>query len=231
MRIVVIGGTGLIGSKVVHTLTEHGHDAVAAAPSTGVNTVTGEGLSDVLAGASVVVDVSNSPSFRRRGDRVLPQVDHEPAHRRGRCRCRPPCRAVGGRHRSLGPAERVLPGEAGAGEAHQRRARFRTPSCTRRSSSSSSTSSPTPRPRATRCVCRRRSVQPMAAADVAKAVAIAAVGEPVNGISEVGGPQAYPLPDLIRTALTARGDTREVVADPAAQYWGVDNRRTHPRSR
>src|SRR6476469_6031611 len=63
MRIVVIGGTGLIGSKLVHTLSEHGHDAVAAAPSTGVNTLTGEGLAEVLTGASVVVDVSNSPSF------------------------------------------------------------------------------------------------------------------------------------------------------------------------
>src|SRR6476659_3533860 len=63
MKIVVIGGTGLVGSKVVHALTEQGHDAVAAAPSTGVNTLTGEGLPEVLAGASVVVDVSNLPSL------------------------------------------------------------------------------------------------------------------------------------------------------------------------
>jgi uncharacterized protein YbjT (DUF2867 family) len=61
----------------------------------------------------------------------------------------------------------------------------------------------------------------MAAVDVAEAVAAAAVSDPVNGIREVGGPQAYPLPDLIRIALTAHGDTREVVADPAAKYWGV----------
>jgi uncharacterized protein YbjT (DUF2867 family) len=63
MKIVVIGGTGLIGSKVVSGLTEHGHQAVAAAPNTGVNTLTGEGLADALAGAAVVIDVSNSPSF------------------------------------------------------------------------------------------------------------------------------------------------------------------------
>src|SRR3954447_1900391 len=63
MRIVVIGGTGLIGSKLVHALDEHGHDAVAAAPSTGVNTLTGEGLAEVLSGADVVVDVSNSPKL------------------------------------------------------------------------------------------------------------------------------------------------------------------------
>ena len=65
-------------------------------------------------------------------------------------------------------------------------------------------------------------IQPMASADVAEAVAIAAVGDPANGITEVGGPEQFRLPDLIRTALTARGDTRQVVADPAAQYWGVD---------
>ena len=64
--------------------------------------------------------------------------------------------------------------------------------------------------------------QPMAAADVAKGVAIAAVGDPVNGITEIAGPEAFRLPDLIRTALTARGDTREVVADPAARYWGIE---------
>ena len=66
MRIVVIGGTGFVGSKLVHTLDEHGHDVVAAAPSTGVNTFTGEGLAEVLAGASVVVDVSNSPTLDER---------------------------------------------------------------------------------------------------------------------------------------------------------------------
>ena len=65
-------------------------------------------------------------------------------------------------------------------------------------------------------------IQPMASADVAEAVAIAAVAKPVNGITEVGGPEQFRLPDLIRTALTAHGDTRRVVADPAAQYWGVD---------
>ena len=64
--------------------------------------------------------------------------------------------------------------------------------------------------------------QPMAAADVAEGLAIAAVGEPVNGITEIAGPEAFLLPDLIRTALTARGDSREVVADPAARYWGIE---------
>ena len=121
MRIVVIGGTGLIGSKLVHTLTEHGHDAVAAAPSTGVNTLTGEGLPEVLAGASVVVDVSNSPDARRRGDRVLPHGDHEPAHGREGCRGWSPCRAVGGGHRSTWPRRAGTSRRSSSGEAHQRR--------------------------------------------------------------------------------------------------------------
>ena len=64
--------------------------------------------------------------------------------------------------------------------------------------------------------------QPMAAADVAEVIAIAALGDPVNGITEIGGPEAFRLPDLIRTALTARGDTREVIADPSARYWGIE---------
>ena len=64
--------------------------------------------------------------------------------------------------------------------------------------------------------------QPMAAADVAEGIAIAALGDPVNGITEIGGPEAFRLPDLIRTALTARGDTREVIADPSARYWGIE---------
>ncbi len=98
MKIVVIGGTGLVGSKVVHALTEQGHDAVAAAPSTGVNTLTGEGLPEVLAGASVVVDVSNSPTLDDAAMEFLPHGDDEPAHRREGCRSWPPCRAVGGGH-------------------------------------------------------------------------------------------------------------------------------------
>jgi uncharacterized protein YbjT (DUF2867 family) len=222
MRIVVIGGTGLVGSKVVHTLNERGHDAVAAAPSTGVNTVTGEGLSDVLAGASVVVDVTNSPSFEEAA-------------------------AIEFFNRST---TNLLTGEAKAGVAHHvalsvvgtdrlalQSGYFRAKLAQEKllgagpipysivhatqffefltTIADSATVDDTVRlPSAL--------IQPMASADVAEAVAIAAVGDPANGITEVGGPEQFRLPDLIRTALTARGDTRQVVADPAAQYWGVD---------
>ena len=222
MRIVVIGGTGLVGSKLLHDLTERGHDAVAAAPSTGVNTVTGEGLSDVVAGAAVVVDVSNSPSFEEASATEF----------------------------FTKATTNLLIAEAGAGVGHHvalsvvgtdrlapQSGYFRAKLAQENLISAgpipysivhatqffeflnfiadSATEGNTVRlPSAL--------IQPMASADVAEGVAIATVGAPVNGITEVGGPQAYQLPDLIRTALTARGDSREVLADAAARYWGAE---------
>jgi uncharacterized protein YbjT (DUF2867 family) len=222
MRIVVIGGTGLIGSKVVAGLTEHGHDAIAAAPSTGVNTVTGEGLADVLTGADVVVDVSNSPSF-----------EEDPATEFFRA-----------------ATTNLLDAEAKAGVAHhvalsvvgterlaQESGYFRAKLLQEKLISAG----PIPYSivHATQFFeflktiadsatvgnevrLPEKLIQPMAAADVAEAVAIAAVNPPANGIVDVAGPEQFTLPELIRTALTARGDTRQVIADPQATYWGVD---------
>jgi len=222
MKIVVIGGTGLVGSKVMRDLTEFGHDAVAAAPSTGVNTVTGEGLPGVLTGASVVIDVSNSPSFEEvaateffntattnlLAAEAEAGVDHHVAL------------SVVGTDRlalqsgyfraklaqekliSAGPIPYTIVHATQFFEFLETIADSATVGDTVRLPS--------------------KLIQPMASADVAEAVAIAALGDPVNGISEVGGPAQFRLPELIRTALTARGDTRQVVADPAAQYWGVD---------
>jgi uncharacterized protein YbjT (DUF2867 family) len=219
MRIVVIGGTGLIGSKVVQALTEQGHDAVAAAPSTGVNAVTGEGLSDVLAGASVVADVSNSPSFE---DAAAMEFFTK-------------------------STTNLLAAEADAGVNHHVALSvvgtdFLAPQSgyflAKQTQEDLISAGPIPYSivHATQFfeflnfiadsategnTVRLPSalIQPMAAVDVAEAVAIAAVSDPVNGISEVGGPQAYRMPDLIRTVLTAHGDAREVIADPAARYW------------
>ena len=221
MRIVVIGGTGLIGSKLVHALTEHGHDAVAAAPSTGVNTFTGEGLSEALAGASVVVDVSNSPTlddaaiefFRTATTNVLEAE-----------------KAAGvGHHVALSVVgTETLAKQSGyfAGKLLQEKLIADGPipysivhatqffEFVQTLADSSTVDGVVRMPPAY--------FQPMAAVDVAEGVAIAAVGNPVNGITEIGGPQAFRLPDLIRTALTARGDTREVIADPTALYWGIE---------
>lgn len=220
MRVVVIGGTGLIGSKLVHTLTEHGHDAVAAAPSTGVNTFTGEGLAEALAGASVVVDVSNSPTlddaaiefFRTATTNVLA------AEKDGGV----------GHHVALSVVgTETLAKQSGyfEGKLLQERLIAEGPipysivhatqffEFVQTLADSSTVDGVVRMPPAY--------FQPMAAVDVAKGVAVA-LGDPVNGITEIGGPQAVLLPDLIRTALVARGDTREVIADPASLYWGIE---------
>jgi uncharacterized protein YbjT (DUF2867 family) len=221
MRIVVIGGTGLIGSKLVHALDQHGHDAVAAAPSTGVNTFTGEGLPEVLAGAEVVVDVSNSPTlddaaieFFRTATTNLLTAEQD---------------AGVGHHVALSVVgTALLAPQSGyfQGKLLQENLIAEGPipytlvhatqffEFVKTLADSATVDGVVRMPPAY--------FQPMAAADVAEGLAIAAVNTPVNGITEIGGPQAVLLPDLIRTALTARGDTREVVADPKAQYWGID---------
>jgi uncharacterized protein YbjT (DUF2867 family) len=220
MRIVVIGGTGLIGSKLVHGLTEHGHDAIAAAPSTGVNTLTGEGLPEALKGADVVVDVSNSPTldgaaiefFKTATANVL-EAEAD---------------AGVGHHVALSVVgtDRLAPkSEYFEGKLLQEKLISEGPipytivhatqffEFLKSIADTAAVGDVVHLPPAL--------IQPMASVDVAEAVAIAAVNSPVNGITEVGGPQRFHLPELIRTALLARGDTREVVADPAAGYWGI----------
>ena len=221
MRIVVIGGTGLVGSKLVHALTEHGHDPIAAAPSTGVNTITGEGLSDVLAGAQVVVDVSNSPTldgaameFFNTATTNLLKAEAEAgvAHH--------VALSVVGTDRLAPQSEYFQAKLAQEKLISEGPIPYTIVHATQffeflKTLADSATVGDTVR-------MPPAYFQPMAAADVAEGVAVAAVGDPVNGITEIGGPEAFLLPDLIRTALTARGDTREVVADPAARYWGIE---------
>jgi uncharacterized protein YbjT (DUF2867 family) len=221
MKIVVIGGTGLIGSKLVNTLNEHGHNAVAAAPSTGVNTLTGEGLPEVLTGAEVVVDVSNSPTlddaaieFFRTATTNLLTAEKDAGVRHhvalsvvGTAQLAPQSGYFQGKllQENLiaeGPIPYTLVHATQFFEFINTLADGQTVDGSVR--------------------VPPAYFQPMAAADVAEGLAIAAVNEPVKGITEIGGPEAFPLSDLIRTALTAHGDTREVVADPEAQYWGID---------
>ena len=220
MRIVVIGGTGLVGSQVVHALTGHGHDAVVAAPSTGVNTVTGEGLSEVLQGASAVIDVSNSPRLDGAAKEFFDTA-----------------------------TTNLLNAEAEAGVTHHvalsvvgtdRLARESEYFQAKQLQEQRISAGPIPYTivRATQFfeflgtiadsatvdgTVRLPNVfmQPMASADVAEAVAVAAGNGAVNGISEVAGPQRVRLPDIIATALTAHADSRPVEVDPAAGYWGV----------
>ncbi len=221
MKIVVIGGTGLVGSKVVQALSERGHEAVAAAPSTGVDTITGAGLAEVMSGAAVVVDVSNSPVlddsaiefFRTATTNLLTAEQH-----------------AGVRHHValsvVGTAELAPHSGYFEGKLLQEKLISEGPipfsivHATQffefvNTLADSATEGDT-------VVLPPKYFQPMAAADVAEGVAIAALNDPINGITEIGGPDMVLLPDLIRTALIAHGDTRTVIADPSALYWGVD---------
>ena len=220
MKIVVVGGTGLIGSKLVRKLNEQRQEVLAASPSSGVNTITGEGLSDALKGASVVVDVTNSPSwedaavleFFETSTRNL--LDYE--------------KAAGVRHHialSVVGTDRLL--ESGFFSAILAQENLIKASM-----------NPYSIVRATQFFefigkiadistegnkVRLPSVpfQPMAAEDVASALARIAMGSPVNGMVEIGGPEQSRLDEFVRRDLTARKDPREVISDPNARYYGI----------
>ena len=220
MKIVVIGGTGLIGSKLVNKLREHGHEAVAAAPNTGVNTVTGEGLAEVLKGASVVVDVSNSPSwddaavlkFFETSTRNL--LTNEAA-------------AGVGHHLALS-----VVGTDRLSESGYFRAKIAQEKLIKESSIPYTIVHATQFFEFLKGLADISVVdgkvhlphvlfQPMAADDVATAVGKIAVGAPVNGIVEIGGPEQFRVDELVRRRLASLKDPREVVADPNALYSGA----------
>ena len=221
MKIVVIGGSGLIGSNVVSRLRLNGHETVAASPSTGVNTMTGEGLAEALAGAQVVVDVANSPSFEDRAVMEFFQTS--------------------GRH--------LIAAEAEAGVEHHlalsivgtdrlpESAYFRAKAAQEALIKASKI--PYTILHSTQFFefiegiinagadggtirLSPALVQPVAADDVSAVLADLAVGVPVNGIVEVAGPDHFPLDELARKFLSARGDKRQVIADVHARYFGSE---------
>jgi uncharacterized protein YbjT (DUF2867 family) len=220
MKIVVIGGTGLIGSKLVIKLREHGHEAVAASPNSGVNTITGEGLAEILVGASVVVDVSNSPSFEdaavlkffETSTRNLLAAEAE---------------AGVGHHVALS-----VVGTERLAESGYFRAKIAQEKLIKESPVPYSIVHATQFFEFVKSIADAATVgstvrvapvfiQPMAADDVAGAVDRAATGSPLNGIVEVAGPEQFRLDEFIRQGLSARKDPREVVADPDARYFGA----------
>jgi uncharacterized protein YbjT (DUF2867 family) len=220
MKIVVIGGTGLIGSKVVATLREQGHEAVAASPRLGVNTLTGEGLAEALEGASVVVDVSNAPSFEDQA--VLAFFETSTRNLLATAA------TVGVRHYvalSVVGTERLA--ESGYFRAKIAQEKLITDSGIPYSIVHATqffefvTSIADAAADGTTVRLAPAFIQPMAADDVARAVAKVAVGSPVNGIVEVAGPEQFRLDDLVRQALSARHDPRTVVTDPHARYYGA----------
>jgi len=220
MKIVVIGGSGLIGSKVVTKLGEQGYQAVAASPSSGVNTITGEGLADVLKGASVVVDVSNSPSW---GDaavltffetstrnlltyEAVAGVGHHVA-----------LSVVGtdrlsesGYFRAKIAQEKLIKGSRIPYSIVQATQFFEFLKGLADISTDGNTVRVPP-----------VLFQPIAADDVASAVGRIAVGPPINGTVEIGGPEQFRLDDLVRRRLAALKDSREVTPDPKALYSGA----------
>ena len=228
MKIVVIGGTGLIGSKVVTNLTEHGHEAVAASPRLGINTITGEGLAAALDGASAVVDVSNSANFE-----YLTALEFFATSTHNLLVAET---AAGvGHHIALsvvgtqGLSEGGDPAKTTAGYFLAKlveEALIRTSGIPYsivhatqffefiKGIADVATDGDTVRLPPVR-------FQPMAAADVSAAVARTAVGAPVNGIVEVGGPETFAIDDAVRRALAAMNDPRPVIADPAATYYGI----------
>ena len=220
MKIVVIGGTGLIGAKVVTNLNQQGHEAVAASPSRGVNTITGEGVAAAMEGASVVVDVSNSPSFEYGAALEFFQTS---------------TRNLQAAEATAGVGHHVALSVVGTDrltESGYFRAKIAQEALIKASSI------PYSIVRATQFFEFIKSIadgatdgntirlapvlfQPVASDDVATAVARTAVGAPVNGVIEVGGPEQFRFDELMRHFLASRNDPRQVVADPEALYFGA----------
>jgi uncharacterized protein YbjT (DUF2867 family) len=220
MKIVVIGGTGLIGSKLVNKLREHGHEAIPAAPNTGVNTLTGEGLAEVLKGASTVVDVSNSPSWEDAAVLNFFETSTQNLLTYGA--------AAGVRHH----VALSVVGTDRLSESGYFRAKIAQEKLIKESSI------PYSIVRATQFFEFLKGLadismvgdkvhlppvlfQPMAADDVASGVASVAVAQPVNGMVEIGGPEQFRVDELVRRRLASLKDPREVIADSNARYSGA----------
>jgi uncharacterized protein YbjT (DUF2867 family) len=220
MKLVVIGGSGLIGSKLVTKLRDHGHEAIPASPDSGVDTLTGEGLAEALEGAAVVVDVSNSPSFEEAAvleffeTSTRNLLDAEAAAGVGH---HVALSVVGtdripdsGYLRAKNAQEKLIEGSSIPYSIVRATQFFEFVGRIADSATDGDTVRLPP-----------VLFQPMAADDVAAAVGRVAVGDPVNGIVELAGPDQFRFDELVRQALAARHDPRQVVADPAAPYFGA----------
>src|SRR5216683_6977582 len=218
MKIVVIGGTGLIGSKTVAILRQGGHEVVAASPNTGVNTITGDGLDEAMAGAQVVIDLANSPSFE---DKAVLEFFETSGRNLLAAEA-----AAGVRHHvalSIVGIERSDNGYFRAKVAQEKLIK--------------TSGIPYTIIRSTQFLEFLRGIvasaadgnivrispglfQPIAAEDVAAIVADVALAAPRNGIVEIAGPERAPFNEIVGRYLKAVGDSREVLRDPEARYWG-----------
>ena len=218
MKIVVIGGTGLIGSKTVAILRQRGHEVVAASPQSGVNTLTGEGLKEALTGAQAVIDLANSPSFEDK-----PVLEFFETSERNLL---PAEAAAGVRHHvalSIVAIDRTDNGYFRAKVAQEKLiVASGVPYTIVRSTQFMEFLGGVANSAADGGNVRLPPVlfQPIAADDVAAFVAEAALAAPRNGVIEIAGPERAPFNDIVARYLKAVGDPREVVADPEARYWG-----------
>ena len=220
MKIVVIGGSGLIGSKTVERLRKKGHDVVAASPNSGVNTITGEGLADALAGAQVVVDLANSPSFEAKPALEFFQTA-------GRNLLAAEATAGVGHHIALSVVgtDRLQ----GSGYFRAKLAQetlikaSRLPYTIVRATQFFEFAGGIAQFATEGATVRLPSVlmQPIVSDDVAAALADVAIAEPLNDTVELAGPEPVRMDELIRRYLSAKGDSRKVIADPEALYYGV----------
>src|SRR5229473_669229 len=220
MKIVVIGGSGLIGKKVVMNLRQHGHEVVAASPSSGVNTVTGEGLAQALAGAQVVVDVANAPSWE--DNAVLSFFEAS-----GRNLLAAEAAAGVGHHVALSVVgtDRLLASGYFRAKMAQEKLIKASPipyTIVRATQflefvggiAQSATEGQTVR-------LPPVLMQPIASDDVAAVMADVALAEPLNGTFDLAGPEPIRQDDLVRQFLNATGDPRTVITDSKALYYGI----------
>src|SRR6478672_8970952 len=227
MKIVVIGGTGLIGTKVVNNLRQRGHEVVAASPSKGVNTLTGEGLAEAVAGAQVVVDVANSPSFEDK-----PAMDFFETSGRNLMAAE---KAAAVKHHvalSVVGTDRLTGSGAGSLSGYFR-AKLAQENLIKASGIPFTIIHATQFFEFAKGIAQSGSdgsdirlssvlMQPIAAEEVSAAVADAALGQPVNGLIEVGGPDQIRQDEFVRQYLNATGDTRTVVTDGKPLYFGIE---------
>jgi uncharacterized protein YbjT (DUF2867 family) len=228
MKIVVIGGSGLIGKKLISLLRGRRHETLSASPSSGVNTITGEGLAEALAGADVVVDVTNSPSWEDKA--VLEFFESSTrnilaAEAAAGVRHHVALSVVGADHipdsgymRAKVAQEKLI--QAGS-----------VPYTILRATQFFEFLGAIAGPDAETVRVSDAPMQPMAADDVAAALADVAVSSPANGILEVAGPEPMSIAAFVGKALAASGDTRRVVPDPNARYYGaaLDDHGLRPR--
>jgi uncharacterized protein YbjT (DUF2867 family) len=220
MKIVVIGGSGLIGTKVVNILRQNGHEVVAASPKSGVNTLTREGLAEALSGTQVVVDVANSPSFEAKAALEFFETS-------GRNLLAAGAAAGVGHHVALsvvGTEHLLESGYFPAKLAQEKLIKASgIPYTILRATQFFEFVGAIVQSGTDRDVIRLSPalLQPIASDDVAAALADLAVAPPVNGMVEVAGPEPLPLDKLARQFLAANGDSRQVIADVHARYFGA----------